>query len=104
MFSTVVDTPRGDRHEYHALTECDRGESARHDFLSFLRRKFGDANALSVFHVAFLLPKMTRREQTMFWKGLAKATCAVTNDVLQERITSLQAPDKWKEIYWAAQF
>ena len=46
--------------EHHALTECARGESARNDFLSFLR-------------------------------------------VLQEQITSFQAPDKWKAIYRAAQ-
>ena len=71
--------------------------------ISFLSFAKDDENALSVFHAALLLPESTRHEQTMFWQGLAKVTNAVTNDVLQEPITSLQAPDKWKEIHRAAQ-
>ena len=58
---------------------------------------------LSVLGVALLLLTKIRRKQTVFWKGSAKTTRAVTNDILQERVTSLQAPGKWKEIYPAAQ-
>lgn len=53
--------------------------------------------------MALLLLTKVRRKQTVFWKGSAKTTRAVTNDILQERVTSLQAPGKWKEIYPAAQ-
>lgn len=61
---------------------------------------------LSVLGVALLLLTKIRRKQTVFWKGSAKTTRAVTNDILQERVTSLkghQGPGKWKEIYPAAQ-